>query len=349
MGLSRPQQIGNVTHNQLTGRGESDSHPITSISDLFETLSGLNTVLGGKLSINDIVNDLETGGIDKPASAEMIKTLNDMIQLINVEGMLTVGDVQDTLTSTETGKPLSANKGRELFQFANDGKGLIATAITNRGVVASSEDTFPTLAGKIGEIAPAPSVIGNVTADKVLAPYTFSTETLTGATGTMTDRGAYNVTPGASAVNIPVGYHNGSGVVSAVAGLSAGNVAYNVNVGGVTGSYKGKGNAVAGDVLASKTFSTDTLSEATGTMVNRGAVTLTPGASAVTIPVGYHNGSGIVSAVQNLNAGNIKDKVVVGGVTGTYKGGSIYGKGKGQLSTYQLFIFGFDPFYKGYK
>lgn len=63
--------------------------------------------------------------------------------------------------------------------------------------------------------------------------------------------------------------------------------------GGVTPT----GDAVAADVLAGKTFSNANAVGLTGTMVNRGAVsqTIQPGSS-YTIPEGYHNGSGTVTA-----------------------------------------------------
>lgn len=63
--------------------------------------------------------------------------------------------------------------------------------------------------------------------------------------------------------------------------------------GGVTPT----GDAVATDVLAGKTFSNANAIGVTGTMVNRGAVneTIAPGES-YTVPEGYHNGSGTVTA-----------------------------------------------------
>lgn len=59
---------------------------------------------------------------------------------------------------------------------------------------------------------------------------------------------------------------------------------------------KASGNATANQVLSGVTFSNSS-GESTGTMTNRGAwgTTINPGGS-VTIPAGYHNGSGKVSA-----------------------------------------------------
>lgn len=58
------------------------------------------------------------------------------------------------------------------------------------------------------------------------------------------------------------------------------------------------GNAVEADVLAGKTFSNSSGTGKTGTMVNNGAVSQTlDGGQSYTIPAGYHNGSGVVTAV----------------------------------------------------
>lgn len=57
------------------------------------------------------------------------------------------------------------------------------------------------------------------------------------------------------------------------------------------------GDAVASDVLSGKTFSNAQSTGISGTMINNGAVsgTATP-SQPYTIPAGYHNGSGVVTA-----------------------------------------------------
>ena len=67
----------------------------------------------------------------------------------------------------------------------------------------------------------------------------------------------------------------------------------------VTGTLALTGTAYASDVLYGETFyNTDAKTKITGTMPNRGAVdtTINPGSS-YTIPAGYHNGNGKVTAV----------------------------------------------------
>lgn len=78
-------------------------------------------------------------------------------------------------------------------------------------------------------------------------------------------------------------------------GLTAAKIAIGNTILGRAGTYKGLGNAGTGDVLAGKTFSTASLSNSTGTMPNRGAVSQALGINGTyTIPQGYHNGYGKV-------------------------------------------------------
>lgn len=61
---------------------------------------------------------------------------------------ITIKDTDNNFTATNVEGALS-----ELFQYASNGKGLIATAITGKGVDASSSDTFAQLATKIQQIS----------------------------------------------------------------------------------------------------------------------------------------------------------------------------------------------------
>lgn len=65
-----------------------------------------------------------------------------------------------------------------------------------------------------------------------------------------------------------------------------------------------KGNAGPGDVLVGKTFSNKQSNALTGSMPNNGAWSAsTSGNGSVTIPAGYHNGSGTVSGSASYNQG----------------------------------------------
>ena len=138
-------------------------------------------------------------------------------------------------------------------------------------------------------------------------------------------------------------------------GITADKIANGQVVLGMTGTYKGLGNATAAQVLSGYSFSTAALSNASGSMTDRGAwgSTLAINGS-VTIPAGYHNGSGritqsiatkgattitprsaqqtavsagtycsgniIVAGNGNFVAGNIKKGVNIWGVVGTFEG-----------------------------
>ena len=93
-----------------------------------------------------------------------------------------------------------------------------------------------------------------------------------------------------------------------------------------TGTLTLSGNAVVGNVLSGKTFYSNSWTKQSGSMTNRGAWTSTinPGAS-VTIPAGYHNGSGKVTAnygqCKQLQQTNIRSD---DSFSGTYSGYQFY-------------------------
>lgn len=76
------------------------------------------------------------------------------------------------------------------------------------------------------------------------------------------------------------------------------------------------GDATPGDVIQGKTFSTREGKGISGSMVDNGTVTLTPGTVARSIPQGYHDGSGYCEGDLDLVQGNIKSSVSIFGVVG---------------------------------
>lgn len=107
-----------------------------------------------------------------------------------------------------------------------------------------------------------------------------SWSTIRAAIASMQNRGAQTITPGPNDITIPAGYHNGAGKVSAVTVPVA--------------------SVLAGTTIAGQT----------GTMPNRGAVTITPTAADQTIAAGYHNGAGVVKGVVVPTAKVLNDTTI---------------------------------------
>ncbi len=169
-------------------------------------------------------------------------------------------------------------------------------------------------------VAPALDNTNGATSTQVLAGQTFwglTASQWATQTGTMPDNGAMTITPGTLTQTITAGYHNGSGYVEGDGDLLAGNIAQGVNLFGVDGSgILASGDATPGQVLNGITFSNSS-GASTGTMPNNGAVNITPGTTAQTIALGYHNGSGYVEGASDLVAGNIAQGVNLFGVDGS--------------------------------
>lgn len=105
-------------------------------------------------------------------------------------------------------------------------------------------------------------------------------------------------------------------------GLVAGKIAQGESILGVSGTYKGLGNATQSDVRTGKTFSTAELSDVPGTMAEHAGGTYKPGTSDKTVISAdrYLTGDVIVKGDPNLIAANIRKNVVIFGIKGTSDG-----------------------------
>jgi len=92
------------------------------------------------------------------------------------------------------------------------------------------------------------------------------------------------------------------------------------------GNNTPSGNATADELLLNATATTSA-GLITGTMPNNGTVDITPGTSNQTIPLGYHNGSGLVYGSSNLTSPNIANGVNIFGVIGNFTGGQKFSYG----------------------
>lgn len=114
----------------------------------------------------------------------------------------------------------------------------------------------------------------------------FSNGDGTGKTGTLPVQVGGTVTPTASAITKSAGIYDDPIIIN-----------------GVT-------------VPADKVLTGTTIAGTAGTMVNRGAVAITPGPSAQAIPAGFHNGSGSVAGVA-VPAANVLAGTTIAGTAGT--------------------------------
>ncbi len=155
-----------------------------------------------------------------------------------------------------------------------------ATTVPASGVTYTNGSTSTTVKDSLDDLI-SKTKVGTATASQILSGKTALVQGST-VTGTMTDRGAVSKTDLAagSSYTIPAGYHNGSGKVTAKS-LSS----------------QTSATATATQILSGQTAYVNG-TKLTGTMTNRGAVSKTDLAagSSYTIPAGYHNGSGKVTA-----------------------------------------------------
>ena len=179
-----------------------------------------------------------------------------------------------TVTKEQLGISDMETEIAELKKSVSDGKSAVASAITGMGVSTAADATFETMAGNVGKNTP--------------------TVTVNGSVGGGWDGSTFHYGGGASAT----AYINGKNRKQNSTSFTQ----QTTTVGG---------NALASDVLSGKKFSSNNAGrEVNGTMTNRGAYTYdmwTKHTSSgvdqnlkVTIPAGYHNGSGYVRFPENV-------------------------------------------------
>ena len=200
-------------------------------------------------------------------------------------------------------------------------------------------------------VAAIPAAFQDVTsvtaaAADVLTGKVIVTSTGTVTTGSMPNNGAVSKTLDTTTTSytVPKGYHNGSGTVKITTETksatptksaqtitpSSGKVLSSVSVAAIPAAYQDvtKVDAAAADVLAGKTIVNASGEAVTGTMVNNGAKTaeLSAGGS-YTIPAGYHNGSGKITAksLASQTAGTAAAAEILSGETAWVGGSKITG------------------------
>ena len=214
--------------------------------------------------------------------------------------------------------------------------------------VASDEGYYGLSAVTVEAIPAAYQDVSSVTstAGDVLTGKVFVTADGVVTTGTMANNGAVNKALDVTTVTytIPKGYHSGNGKVtitleekSVTPTKSAqtitptsGKVLSKVTVAAIPDAYQNVTNvdAGAGDVLAGKTIVDATGKEIEGAMTNNGAKTAALNAGdSYTIPAGYHNGQGKITAnsLASQTAGTAAAAEILNGETAWVDGAKITG------------------------
>lgn len=298
---SKEQSINNYTLNN-TFRNESDFLKLfkyDSIADSSKTFN-IETALNNNWDKVDTFAENVSQQMEQKADLVDGKVPNNQLPEISSSAEdITITDITGNFTATNVEGALT-----ELFQSANDGKTAIRNAISGKGVTVSLGDTFTLLASKI--TAQMCKFGGTAVVTDVLSGKTFINNSGEILTGTMSNQGAKSASLNAGgSYTIPAGYHDGSGIVSANSLVS-----------------QTVGTATAENILNSYTAWVDGV-KITGSMTNNGATlhSLTNQGGQYTIPSGYHNGSGKITAnISNLMSENIKQGVNVGGIIGTFAG-----------------------------
>ncbi|WP_145413804.1 hypothetical protein [Paenibacillus xylanexedens] len=291
----------------------------------------LGTIVPGTEKI-DIPLGYTSGGFVQGDENLVATNIKAGVDLFGVTGTAVLAEGNAMPEQVLDGVTYSTGTGADVGSMPNNGDlgtitpgtsdQLIPLGYTTGGTVAGDTDLIASnirngtqVFGVTGTLIQA---TGTTTADKLLAGETAS-NTSGAITGTMPNNGALGtITPTTTNQSIPLGYTSG-GTVAGSANLLAGNIRLGVNMFGVTGTLdpgaQTGGSAVAADVLSGKTFTNDTGVQ-TGSMVNRGAVSITPSGSAQTIQQGYHNGSGTVAAV-TFDATKVLTGTTIAGTAGT--------------------------------
>ena len=161
---------------------------------------------------------------------------------------------------------------------------------------------------------------GNAAVADVLLGKTYYSNTSTKHTGSIASKGVATYTPGTSSQTIAAGqYLSGAQTISGDADLTAVKIKDGTVIFGVTGTFPSDGNATDANVLATKTYYSNTSARHTGSIASKGVATYTPGTSSQTIAAGqYLSGTQTISGDADLTAVKIKDGTVIFGVTGTF-------------------------------
>ncbi len=264
-------------------------------------------------------SDLVNAENDAAASKQLLQ--NDLVLLARMEKCM--GSAESGL---ELDEAIQADTligaVNEVFRLGSENKQKLVENLTAMGVAASTDDTWGTLLDKILDMTDTSK--DTVTAAALLSGYTAHDAAGVKITGALADKSgttdhrataSLDVTNQNLKLKVPTTAKYGAenylyaaySAVASLIGLTSAKLVRNNTILGITGS---SGNmdtsgatAAAADILSGKKAGVNG-GMVTGNMANRGAWTgATTGNGNVSIPAGYHNGSGYVSGAGAYNKG----------------------------------------------
>jgi hypothetical protein len=215
-------------------------------------------------------------------------------------------------------------------QMTNNGAGTTITpGTTNRTIPAGYWSSVNTVSGDAdltaGNIKSGVDIFGvtgtsaipsgTATEADVLASKTFSNDTSTGLTGTMTNNGAgRTITPGTTDQTILAGYWSTDNTVAGSANLTSGNIKSGVSIFGVAGNTNVVDTTAAAPISASE-MKTGRVGFVNGATIT-GSGTQTLSAASDTVTAGYYEQTTLSDVDSDLKSTNIKSDVTIFGVAG---------------------------------
>lgn len=300
--------------NPAASKGYDEIHPITKAGNVFTTSgSSLEDMTASRDGYGTTTNSGNVYSVViSPGTGALIEGLRVMVK-INTNSTGAASLNYNNLGAKAIKKPNGNNatnlKAGSVYTLVYSGSAFILQGEGGEGDAVSgdiragrtAENDLGPVTGSLpvrsgGIVTPGASAIVKdagiyddpitVAAVSVPADRLLTGNTVAGTAGTMPNRGAVTITPSALAQTILAGYHNGLGVVAAVTFNSA------------------------------KLLSDTTIAGTKGTMVDNGAINITPSAAAQTIAAGYHNGSGKVAAV-TVPTNKVLNDTTIAGTKGT--------------------------------
>ena len=240
----------------------------------------INVGEGGASKAESLKYDNETSGLSADNVQEAIDELDGELETVKTSFQAGCNTIVSSITAQ--GVTPKSNSPADISTAINT----VATNKYNAGVTATK--------------------VGTATVAQVLSGKTFTNSSGVGLTGTMADKGAVtgSIATSGGTYTIPAGYHNGGGKVTG---------ATLAQLIGTNATLESAGNLLSGVTAYGKNGT-----KYTGSMTNRGAWTNTPTTKGkVTIPAGYHNGSGYVDTtgvyneLTEINVGTIDNSTTV--------------------------------------